>query len=64
MRFEGGGGEGRRRHARGMGGINETVTQLKAAEIPIRKQLVLFTIHLAPKEKNELFIKTYFTVKR
>lgn len=47
-----------------MGGINETVTQLKAAEIPIRKQLALFTIHLAPKEKNELFIKTYFTVKR
>lgn len=46
-----------------MGGINETVTQLKAAEIPLRKQLELFTIHLAPKEKNKLFMKTYFTLK-
>lgn len=45
-----------------MSGTNETATQLKAAKIHVKKQPLLLTIDLLPKEKNELFIKTYPTL--
>lgn len=50
------GGEGK--HVRGTSGINETAIEWKAVKSDFRKQLVLLTIDL-PKEKKELFTKTY-----